>query len=362
MISPQSKNFQKIKSRSFLVLLLLMIALSLYMMRAYISPVLWAAILASLFHPSYVKISTYFKNKNLGAGITTLLIVLIVLIPVSLIISSLVRELITAIDYLRDPATINKFTTFIESQRESELIRRYFVDFDVKSQLENILNTVGSSTLNFIRNSSLSAFSFFAKSFVMLYTLFFFLRDSDKFLTNFKRLLPFGDANERELYRRFTSTARATLKGSVLLAVIQGLIAGVGFLLVGFPSVAFFTILTIFFAIIPALGASVVIVSSAIYLFFTAPLWQALVLIGFAVFINLSENILRPKLVGDDVQMHPVLFVLATLGGISLFGLSGIVFGPVILAFLLSLLKIYEERYHEDMDKEKQKPEIDSII
>jgi predicted PurR-regulated permease PerM len=167
-----------------------------------------------------------------------------------------------------------------------------------------------------------------------------------------ERLIPIGYSRDRELYRRFSSTARATLKGSILVAAVQGFIAGIGYAIVGLPSLVFFSILTMFMAIIPALGASFVLIPIALYLFFTASVWQGIVLVGFALFINLSENVIRPAFVGEGVEMHPALFVIATLGGIALFGVSGIVFGPVAVSFLLSLLDIYEKRYKKDIDKE----------
>lgn len=352
MISFFSQSFQKIQTRAFFTLLILALVLAVYMVGPYLAPVMWAAILASLFHPLNKKIGAKLGNENAGAGVTTALIVLIVLIPVSLIIASLVRELVGLYGYLRDPETLQMMTGFVERLRDNQLINQYVIGTDIQGEIENILKSIGSSLLNFARESSMVTFSVLAKGFILLYTLFFFLRDGKSLLLKLERLLPFGDSNERELYRRFTSTSRATLKGSVLVAVVQGFIAGIGYAIVGLPSVVFFSILTMFMAIIPALGASFVLVPVAVYLFFTASTWQAIVLIAFALFINLSENVIRPKLVGEGVQMHPALFVVSTLGGISLFGISGIVFGPVVVSFLLSLLDMYEERYKKDIDKE----------
>lgn len=352
MISFFSQSFQKIQTRAFFTLLILVLVLAVYMIAPYLTPVMWAAILASLFHPLYKKIEAKLGNKNAGAGVTTALIVLIVLIPVSLIVASLVRELISLYGYLRDPETVEMLAGFFERMRDNQFIGQYIIGTDIQAEIENLLRSTGSSLLSFARETSMVTFSVLAQGFILLYTLFFFLRDGKSLLLKLERLVPFGDSNERELYRRFTSTSRATLKGSVLVAVVQGLIAGIGYAIVGLPSVVFFSILTMFMAIIPALGASFVLVPVALYLFFTASVWQGIVLVAFALFINLSENVIRPALVGEGVQMHPALFVVATLGGISLFGISGIVFGPVVISFLLSLLDMYEERYKKDIDKE----------
>ncbi|MEX0933613.1 MAG: AI-2E family transporter [Candidatus Paceibacterota bacterium] len=352
MISFFSHSFQKIQTRAFFTLLILALILAVYMVGPYLTPVLWAAILASLFYPLYRKIVAKLGNENAGAGVTTALIVLIVLIPVSLIVASLIRELVSLYDYLRNPETIDMMAGFVERLRDNQFISQYIIGTDIQSEIENILKSTGSSLLNFVRESSMVTFSVLAKGFILLYTLFFFLRDGKSLLLKLERLVPFGDENERELYRRFTSTSRATLKGSVLVAAVQGFIAGIGYAIVGLPSIVFFSILTMFMAIIPALGASFVLIPIAIYLFITAPLWQGIILVAFALFINLSENVIRPALVGEGVQMHPALFVVSTLGGISLFGISGIVFGPVVMSFLLTLLDMYEKRYKKDIDKE----------
>jgi predicted PurR-regulated permease PerM len=352
MNSPISKDFQKIQTRAFFAILVLVLVLMLYMVGAYLAPVMWAAILASLFYPLYRKMEAYVKSDNIRAGITTAVIVLIVLIPLSLVVASLIRELIGVYDYLRNPETIGSMTEFIEAQRENQFINQYIEGTDVRGEIETVVRTIGSSLLGLIRQGSVITFSILAKGFILIYSLFFFLRDGKSLLLKLERLLPFGDTNERELYRRFTSTSRATLKGSVLVAVVQGFIAGIGYTIVGLPSVVFFSILTMFIAIIPALGASFVLVPIALFLLFSGSIWQGFVLIAFAIFINLSENIIRPQLVGDGVQMHPALFVVSTLSGISLFGISGIVFGPLVAAFSLALLDIYERRYKKDIDKE----------
>lgn len=354
MIKLFSRSFKRIQNYAFVAMLLIVLAISLYMISPYGIAILWAAVLASIFYPLYERMQRYVPNKNWRAFIATTAVVLVVLLPVSLVVSALIREAVSVYEYVRTPETIEAITQFIENQRQNEFVSQYIEGVDIQARLESAIGTLGSSVLNFIRIGSISVFSFLAKSLIMLYTLFFLFRDGKELLLKLERLLPFGDKNERELYRRFTSTSQATLKGSVFLAIIQGLVAGVGFAIVGFPSAVFFSILVMFFSIIPALGASFVLVPAAIFLFFTGSVWQAFVLIGFAVLISTSENIIRPKLVGDGIRMHPGVFLLATVGGISLFGISGIVFGPVLISLLLSLFAIYEERFKSDLDKESQ--------
>lgn len=339
----------------FFALLLIFLGFALYIASPLLVPLLWAAILASLFYPLYRRIDERLKNKNVSSFATVTVIVLIVLIPVFFVMMSLVREAVSALEYVRSPETIASVTAFIERHRDNELIGPYIQDFDVRAQVENAIRTFGAALFNFIRDAFSTAFLFFLKTFVMLYALFFFLRDGERLLTRLKRLLPFGDENERELYKRVAATSRATIKTSVLIAGAQGIFAGTWFIILGIPSAVFLGILVALFSILPGVGASLILVPMAIYLFFTAPLWQSLVIAAVAIFISLFENFARPHLVDKDAAMHPVVFFIATIGGVWLFGASGIVFGPVIFAFLRALFDIYERTYRKDSDKEAPK-------
>ncbi|MDZ7726471.1 MAG: AI-2E family transporter [Candidatus Campbellbacteria bacterium] len=347
-----SKSFQKIQTRTFFITLLGVFALTVYMIAPFLTPLLWAAILASVFYPLNQKIQSIIKNENASSLITTTFIVLIVLVPVSVVAVMLVREMVGVYEYLSDPETVNTITSFVEAQRESGAFKGYMEGLEVEERIRDIFSTVASSLLAFVRQGSATTLSFIAKLFVMLYTLFYLLRDGKKLLLKVERLLPFGDDNERRLFEKFTSTSRATLKGTVFIAIIQAIIAGSSFLAVGLPAVVFLTIVAGFLALIPALGATLIVVPAAVYLFFTAPLWQGVLLLVAAVVINVSDNILRPVLAGSDIAMHPAVFLFATLGGLALFGVSGVVFGPVVMAFLLAMLEIYETRYKRDIDKE----------
>jgi predicted PurR-regulated permease PerM len=350
-----SRDFQKIQTWVFFAFLLIALVVALYVASPLLVPLLWATILAAFFHPLYKRINKHIKSANASSFATLIIVVLLVIIPVSFMTASLVRELIGAVEHLRAPETVASITEFVERQKEHEFIGQYIQDFDVRTHIEDAIGMFGTALLNFVRDSFLSAFLFFLKTFVMLYALFFFLRDGEKLLGKLQRLLPFGDENERELYKSFAATSRATIRTSVLIAGAQGVFAGLWLAIIGFPSAIFFGTLIAFFAILPGLGAATVLVPIAIYLFFTAPLWQPLVIVAVLILITLFESFARPHLAGGEAIMHPVAFLVATIGGVWFFGASGIVFGPVIFAFVLALFDIYERTYRKDIDKEAPK-------
>lgn len=348
----ESDDYQKIRTRIFFGLLLGVTALTVYIVLPFLSPLVWAAVLASLFYPLYSWTLKKTRRENTSALITVSAVVLMVLIPVLLITSLLVKEALDFYSYLNRPGTIESVVSFIDQYGDEGLVGEVIQNLELSERVRNSLSTIAGALLSAVRQGSASTLAFAAKVFLMLYVLFFLLRDGKKLLLKIQRLLPLGDRNEERLYNQFSSTARATLKGSVLLSVIQGLFAGLGLFIVGFPAVISLTILAIIFALIPAVGPSFILVPAAAYLFFTGPIWQPILLLLVAFVIAASDNILRPILVEGDIEMHPAVFLFATLGGIAVFGVSGIVFGPIVMALFQTMMGMYEDKYKRHIDAE----------
>lgn len=344
------EKFERMRTGVFFGLLLVVGVLAIYIILPFLSPLLWAAVLASLFYPLYKIIRGKIKNESASAFSTVAAVVFVVLIPVLLAAVLLIRESVGIYNHLSNPETIKSITEFIDSYSSDGIIGQAIENLDLKARVQNSLSTIATALLSVIRQGSASTLAFLAKLFLMLYALFFFLRDGKGFLLKLKRLLPLGDGNEEKLYNNFSSTARATLKGSILLSVIQGLFAGLGLFIVSFPGAMVLTIFAIILAIIPAVGPALILVPAAIYLFFTASLWQAITLLVVTVLVSVSDNILRPILVGGDIEMHPAVFLFSTVGGIVVFGISGIVFGPILMSLFLALLQMYEKRYRKMID------------
>jgi len=187
----------------------------------------------------------------------------------------------------------------------------------------------------------------------MLYTLFFFLRDGDKFLAMVMRLIPLGDLREKALYQRFAATARATIKVTLLIGGIQGILGSIIFFAVGIKGALVWGVIMIFTSIVPAVGCSIVWAPAGLLLIFSGALWKGIAVLVYGVaVISMADNLLRPLLLGKDVQMHPLLIFLSTLGGISLFGVSGFVLGPIITALLITVWEMSEEIFRGDPSAE----------
>lgn len=354
------ENFDRSRAGIFFGVLILLTGLAVYLVLPFLQPLMWAAVLASLFYPLYVWVLKKVKRTNLSALLTVVLVVLMVLVPVLLLSTLLVREVVNFYSYLSNPNTINSIISFIDNYREHGLIGEVIENLNLADRVRNSLSTIASALLGVVRQGSASTLAFLAKLFLMLYSLFFLLRDGEKLLLKLKSLLPLGDDNEVRLYNRFAATARVTMKDAVLLSLVLGMITGIGLAIVGFPAVVFLTILAAVLSLIPAVGPSMILIPAAVYLFFTAPIWKPIVILVTMVTVALLDNLLRPVLIGGDIEMHPVMFLFSTVGGIVVFGISGVVFGPIIMSLLLVMLNIYEERYKKFVDKKDPPEEIDS--
>jgi predicted PurR-regulated permease PerM len=179
---------------------------------------------------------------------------------------------------------------------------------------------------------------------VMLYLLFFLLRDGSALSKRIQDALPLRAEQERELIRKFATVIRATIKGSILVAALQGALGGLIFWLLGLHAPVLWGVVMGLLALLPALGAALVWVPAAIYLLATGSIWEGIVLLAFGAFvIGLVDNILRPLLVGKDTKMPDYVVLISTLGGLATFGLNGFVVGPVIAAMFIAAWDIFTE-------------------
>ena len=341
------KNFPHI---FFLVLVLLVSAAFVGLIKEFLMGIFWAVILTILFHKTYDRIKIRLKGKeNIAAALTLLIIILMVIIPILFIGSSLVSESLYYYEKVESGEIDLKGT--IDEIRESipmnlSILESYGINLDKAKEGLNDLITNGSQiaasqALTFTQNF----FKFFLQFAVMLYVLFFFLRDGKQLIEGIIWVLPIGDEKERALIQRFERVARATVKGSLLVAILQGVIGGILFWAVGIPAAMLWGVVMIFLSLLPV-GSTLIWLPAAIILFFQGEIGRAIaVLLVGALVIGLADNILRPRLVGQDTKLPDYLILIATLGGITWFGLSGFVIGPIIAALFVTVWQMMGKEF-----------------
>jgi len=339
----------------FLAILLVLVYQVYTFFRPFLMPILWAMILAHLMFPVHDRFARLLRGKEtLSAALMTLAIMLIVVLPVVLLSFVLVDEAINA---------QQTFTAWIESGG----IKRLPGLLTGLPVLGDILNRVGISQTNVEEKlaESAAALKTFAVQqgavlamnllelvlnfLIMIIMLFVLLKDGRVFVKALHRITPLQPSHKNRIFARVDKTIRAVVKGIVITAVVQGLLAGLAYGVLGVPFAILLTAMTAVIAPFPIGGAALVWLPVAAYLFWIGPAWTGIAMIvwGVAV-VSMVDNFLKPILIGQGAQLPLVLLLFSLLGGLAAYGLIGLFIGPVILGLLLTALEIYEQDYLPD--------------
>ncbi|MFA5995677.1 MAG: AI-2E family transporter [Patescibacteria group bacterium] len=345
-------QFKTIQSTIFIIILTGVLIGFMFLVAPYSYSIFWAAVIAVLTQPIYKWLLNKFNQRaRLATAITMLIVVLVCLIPLSLVITLAIQQTLTLYSSLNFSSGLGIINDWITQALAIPGVSKIIGEVDMKQKALEWSATVSSYAYSLLASGSQNTVRLLIQLFIMLYTLYFFIKDGAGMLKKAMYLLPLGDHYEQRLYDRFTSTTRATLKGTVLIGIIQGVIGGLVFFITGIPGAAFWGMIMIVVSIIPSVGAGTVLFIGSVLAFFQGNLTAAIILLVGTVIAGLIDNVLRGPLVGKDTQMHPLLIFFSTLGGLTVFGVSGIVIGPVITALLISLLEIYQHIYKPELDK-----------
>lgn len=336
---------------AFLLMLLLITLAFIGMIKPFLMAVFWAALLALIFQRPYRLLRIRLKGRsNLAAAITTTLIILIVVIPAIFLLLALVNESIGVYKRFESGEwDLTQIVDFAETwmPQLTEMLTQVGVDpQSLRSNLSNFAVTATQFAADRVFNYTQDVISFSIQFFLMLYILFFFLRDGRMIMRQIINVLPLGNAWERLLISRFASVARATLKGTLIVAIIQGSIGGITFAILGIEGALFWGVLMTVLSLLPV-GGSALVWGPTVVILATQGLWvKAVVLLLVGMLgIGLIDNLLRPILVGRDTKMPDYLVLLSTLGGLAWFGLSGFIIGPVIAALFLTFWETTGREY-----------------
>lgn len=313
--------------------------------------IVWGTVLAIVFAPLYRRLCRSMPQRHTLAALATLVIILImVILPLTLITASLLQE--GASTYARMQSgelDIGRYAQQIASGLPpwvtSHLSRVGLTDLDalrdkLAAGLTENLQYLAGHALNIGQNTA----DFMISLFIMLYLLFFLLRDGDDLSRRIEDAIPLQPDQRRDLSEQFTTVIRATVKGNLAVAVVQGALGGLIFALLGIHAPVLWAVVMAFLSLLPAVGAAIVWLPVAVYLLVTGEVWQGVVLLAFgALVISTIDNILRPILVGKDTKLPDYLVLISTLGGIAVFGLNGFVIGPTIAAMFVSSWGILSE-------------------
>ena len=332
---------QKVELYFFFIALAAIFILTFFIFLPFLSALAVAAVFAVIFYPLYEFLLRTVKWKGLTAGITVLLILIIVFVPLSFLGFLLFEQAQDLFSRLGNGAgvgetdTIDTAVGFVESQ-----VNDFFpgFTFDLSAYLRQALNWITQS-LGSIFTSTAQALLAFV---IGIISLFYFLRDGEWFQRVFIVYSPLRDAYDKEIIQKIKVTINSVLKGSILVALIQGVLTGIGLAIFGISNAVLWGSIAAIGALIPSVGTGIVIIPAVLFLFFFSSPLMALGLLLWGIFVvGLIDNVLRPIFIGHGTRIHPLLILLAVLGGLSFFGPVGFLLGPIILSVLIALAHIY---------------------
>jgi predicted PurR-regulated permease PerM len=351
MPQPDPLNSPVLQSKALLWLLLLVTVLFAVVLWPLFGAVSWAVFIAIVFSPLQERSVTVCRGRRGWAAFGTLVVIVVsVLLPTALLSASVTHE--AAAFYQRFKTGdiqlseyfqrgIDALPTWVRAGLDrfgladlAEVQRRLVDAIGRSSQaLTSHAFSIGQNTLEFVVNL-----------FVMLYVLFFLLRDGKALAAQAGRALPLEPRHTQRLLKQFAIVVRATVKGNVVVALVQGTLGGLAFWALGISGPLLWGALMALLSLLPAVGAAMVWGPVAVYLLSTGSLWAAIALAAWGVLvIGLVDNVLRPILVGKETKLPDYLVLIATLGGLAAFGLNGFVIGPVIAAVFLATWEIFIE-------------------
>lgn len=344
-------------TKGFFILILFVVTLAFFdILAPYYSAILWAAVLAVIFHPLKSKIRQKLNDRNGVASLLTVLIIfLIVFIPLGVIVSSLVVEINGVYTRLQDSNTQFPVVLAELLQHLPKWARHFLAEhnLDNAAKIQQELSQVALKGGQYLAGSVLligkGTFTFFVGFGVMLYLLFFLLKDGSYLVNLILESLPLSTHVKHHLLVKFAAVSRATVKGTAVVAIVQGTLGGIAFSIAGIEGSLLWGSLMAFLSLIPAVGSAIIWVPAAVFLFATDMLWQAIFIVAFFVLvIGLVDNILRPLLVGKDTKMPDYLILIATLGGMDIYGINGFVIGPLIAALFIACWNILSGRDNQE--------------
>lgn len=355
---------RRIEHRGFLLLLVAVTLAFAWVLYPFYGAILWAIVVAVIFAPVQRRLLRSIQGRpSLAAAISVLIIIAIVLLPLAIVTTSLAQEAADLFAKIKSGeynlgSYLQRVVDALPGWATGLLERLHITDFAaLREKLASGLVTGGQVLAPQALSIGINTFEFVIGLGIMLYLLFFLLRDGRALADQIMEAIPLHRDRKAALFARFADVVRATVKGSILVAIVQGALGGIAFWFLGIHAPLLWAALMAFLSLIPAVGSALVWVPVAIYFLATGAIWQGLGLILYGVLvIGLVDNLLRPFLVGKDTKLPDYVVLISTLGGIQVFGLNGFVIGPLVAAMFMVSWQIFSASRSEDDAADNMNP------
>ena len=324
---------------AYYLLLTLITILFVSLIFNFAAPILWSIVVSIIFYPLYEKLLLMTNKKSLSSMLSLILISLLVIMPSIAVLGLIGNELINFINSSENYSFEQYFQMIPNESAINQLIAWSGLSInDLIEKADDFLISASKMLYQSVSTISANVINFFVSLFIFVYLTFFFLRDGEKILQHCMDAFPMKNEDESYLLDQFQKTTRATIKGTVMVALAQGFLGYLTLFLIGINGALIWGAVMALLSIVPAVGTVLVWLPIALVLFLNGEIMDASLLIFSGVFIiGMIDNLLRPILIGKETKMPDYLILLTTIGGISIFGITGFIVGPIIASLFISI-------------------------
>ena len=335
--------------------------LAFYITKPFLPALITGALIAYLSYPLYEKSLKYIKNRNFSSFIIAIFIVLLFSVPLVIVLGLISEEAYAAYTTLNQHNLGTNFLNVVckdESWLSCRTVKSligFLPEKDLDYYLQVTIEKIISFIINNVSGFLASVPSILLNFFVMIFVVYYLLKDGELITKRIKNILPLKESHKQHVLDKFHDVTYAVFYGNISVAILQGILGVIGFLILGVPSPILWGVVMMLFALMPYFGTAIVWLPAALNLIFIGYLQndnssaiRGVILIFYGIFVISSiDNILKPKIIGAKANVHPILVLLGVLGGLNLFGFIGIILGPVMLALLMTFVDIYEDEKAE---------------
>ena len=331
--SMAKKEVSKHSQYFFIGSIIIIFLVSLFLIKSYVITIIYGCVLSYIFYPVYKKIMFLVRNNNIASLLTTLVVLVIIIVPLLFVANTLINESLEVFQKVKE-MNINIF---------DDNVKEYLGEnIDLNEQLKGMLNDLSLSVAKSTSDIIISLPGKALRVFVMLFIMFYLFKEGNFVVQKVMSHIPLKISHQHNITKKFSNVIYASLYGIVVTAFLQGLLAGIGFWVFDVPSPILWGAIMVILSMIPFVGAWVIWLPTALYKIFAGDVFNGVGLLIYGVLIvSTIDNIVRPKIVGSKAKIHPVVVLLGVLGGLEVFGLLGIVIGPLILAILGVFVELY---------------------
>ncbi len=339
---------------SVLILLIAVLTIFYFMVQGFLMALVLSAIFSGIMYGLYERLTRRFNGRKSLASLATILIfVLAVVIPLGVFSYVLVKQTIHLSENFLPVVKerIEHPDSFADELEEFGVVKGIFPQHE---QVLEIVNKGIQAMTGFVtkglENFTTGTAKFFFEAFIALFAMYYFLIHGKEYINQLLYYLPLKTVQERILLDRFVTVTKSTLKGALIIGIVQGGLGAIAMALAGVDSVLFWGVVMAVLSIIPGVGPAIIWLPAGIFLFFGGHVPQAIGLILFGVIvIGNIDNFMRPRLMAKDTKLPDLMILCGTLGGLALFGVSGLVIGPIVAALVISMLEIYAETFKDQL-------------